>query len=125
MDILTPNEGELLALAPGARDLDRAAQHVLARGPRMRGGHPGTSTERRRSPREGTLHLPAFAVKSVDTVGAGDCFSACLGVALAEGQPFRTPLRFAIAAAGLSTTLPGAQASMPTRGRHRSFASSS
>ncbi len=119
-DILTPNEGELLALAPSARDVEEAAALVLARGPRL-----VVVTQGRRGAtaftREGALHLPACAVKSVDTVGAGDCFSACLGVALAEGQALPDALRFAIAAAGLSTTVPGAQAGMPTRAAIEAF----
>ena len=120
VDILTPNEGELQALAPEARAVEEAAAQLLARGPQM-----VVVTQGRRGAtaftREGALHLPAFTVKTVDTVGAGDCFSACLGVALAEGQALPEALRFAIAAAGLSTTVPGAQASMPTRGAIEDF----
>ncbi len=120
VEILTPNEGELLALAPEARDVDTAARQVLARGPHLlvvtQGRHGATAF----TP-AGTLHLPACAVQTVDTVGAGDCFSACLGVALAEGSALPDALRFAIAAAGLSTTLPGAQASMPTRAAIEAF----
>ncbi|OPZ81284.1 MAG: putative sugar kinase YdjH [bacterium ADurb.Bin429] len=54
-------------------------------------------------------------MQAVDTVGAGDCFSATLGVALTEGKPLRAAARFAVAAAGLSTTRAGAQAAMPGR----------
>lgn len=114
IDILTPNEGELLALAPGAASLEEAAHAVLARGPRMvvvtQGRHGATAFTA-----DGALHLPALTLNTVDTVGAGDCFSACLAVALAEGRPLPDAMRFAIVGAGLSTTLPGAQASMPSR----------
>jgi len=114
VDILTPNEGELRALAPDAATLEDAAARVRARGPRLvvvtRGRHGAAAF----TP-DGRLDLPAVAVPAVDTVGAGDCFSACLAVALGEGRSLADALRFAVAAAGLSTTRPGAQAGMPTR----------
>lgn len=114
VDILTPNEGELRALAPKAGSLEEAAARVLARGPKIvvatRGKHGATAFTV-----DGVLDVPAIPVTPVDTVGAGDCFSACLAVALAEGHSLADALRFAVAAAGLSTTRPGAQASMPTR----------
>jgi ribokinase len=50
-----------------------------------------------------------------DTTAAGDTFNAALAVALAEGQPTERALRFANAAAAISVTRLGAQASAPTR----------
>jgi ribokinase len=59
--------------------------------------------------------VPAFAVKAIDTVGAGDCFNGAFAVALLEGlDPWRAA-RFASAAAAISVTRRGAQASMPSR----------
>lgn len=58
---------------------------------------------------------PAYPVKPVDTVGAGDCFSACFAVACAEGKTLHDAVRFAIVASALATTRYGAQASMPRR----------
>jgi len=114
VDILTPNEGELRALAPEVGSLEEAAARVLARGPKIvvvtRGKRGATAFTA-----DGALDVPAIPVTPVDTVGAGDCFSACLAVALAEGHSLADALRFAVAAAGLSTTRPGAQASMPNR----------
>jgi ribokinase len=114
VDILTPNEGELLSLVPGAHSVEEAAAAVLLRGPKIL-----VVTQGKRGAmvftREGAFQVPAMAVNAVDTVGAGDCFSACLGVALAEGHSLPDAVRFAVAAAGLSTTVIGAQASMPTR----------
>lgn len=115
VDILTPNEGELRGMVPTASTLAEAAAEVLARGLRVlvvTQGRTGATV----FTREGTFTLPAYQVASVDTVGAGDCFSACLCVALAEGHSLPDALRFAMAAAALSTTKYGAQASMPRRG---------
>lgn len=60
-------------------------------------------------------HVPAFRVHAVDATGAGDCFSAALAVATAEGAAPAEAVRFANAAAALSATKLGAQPSMPTR----------
>ncbi len=59
--------------------------------------------------------LPGFAVEAVDTTAAGDVFSGSIAVALVEGQSTRDALRFACAAAALSVTRIGAQASAPRR----------
>ncbi|MEO0998284.1 MAG: PfkB family carbohydrate kinase, partial [Pseudomonadota bacterium] len=56
-------------------------------------------------------------VRTVDTTGAGDCFTAALTVALAEGQAAEAALTFACAAGALATTVPGAQPSLPDRRR--------
>ncbi|MHB9109923.1 MAG: ribokinase [Armatimonadota bacterium] len=114
VDILTPNEGELRALAPDAGSLEEAAARVLARGPKIVVATRGKRGATAFTP-DGALEVPAVQVTPVDTVGAGDCFSACLAVALAEGHSLAGALHFAVAAAGLSTTRPGAQASMPAR----------
>ena len=55
------------------------------------------------------------AVTAIDTVGAGDAFSAALTVALVEGQEPLDALRFACAAGAAAATRPGAQPSLPTR----------
>jgi ribokinase len=57
----------------------------------------------------------AFAVDAIDTVGAGDCFNGAFAVALLEGQDALHAARFASAAAAISVTRCGAQASMPSR----------
>lgn len=114
VDILTPNEGELRALVPNAASLEAAAAEVLARGPKLlvvtRGADGVTVFSA-----EENFSQSAFSIQVVDTVGAGDCFSATLGVAWAEGQPLKKAVRFATAAAALSTTVAGAQPAMPER----------
>jgi len=59
--------------------------------------------------------IPAFKVQAIDTVGAGDCFNGAFAVALLEGRDPFVAARFASAAAAISVTRRGAQASMPTR----------
>jgi sugar/nucleoside kinase (ribokinase family) len=60
------------------------------------------------------LHEPAVAVTAVDTTGAGDLFRAGFIYALLKGEPPRTILRVANAAAAVSCTRAGAMASIPS-----------
>ena len=55
------------------------------------------------------------AVNAIDTVGAGDTFTAALTVALVEEQSPEDALSFACAAGAAATTRAGAQPSLPTR----------
>ena len=54
-------------------------------------------------------------VQVVDTVGAGDTFTAALTVALIEGMIEQDALRFAVTAGALACTRAGAQPSLPKR----------
>ena len=92
---LTPNEHEVRIVGTGAR------QTVVTLGAR------GVRVEGRR--------IPAPKVKPVDTVGAGDCFTAWLAVGLAEGLTLESAARRAVRAAALAVTRPGAQPGMPYR----------
>jgi ribokinase len=65
--------------------------------------------------------VPAFKVDALDTVAAGDCFNGAFAVALLEGQDPWAAARFASAAAAISVTRRGAQASMPSRADVDSF----
>jgi len=60
-------------------------------------------------------HVPGFAVRAVDTVAAGDTFIGAFVTRLVEGADPRDAARFACAAAAISVTRPGAQASVPRR----------
>mgnify|MGYP000216973356 CR=1 FL=1 len=55
------------------------------------------------------------AVTALDTVGAGDAFTAALTVALVEGQEPLDALRFACSAGAAAAARAGAQPSLPTR----------
>jgi ribokinase len=61
------------------------------------------------------VHIPAFAVTSVDPTGAGDVFCGALAVALAEGAAPTAAVHFACAAGAVSVTVPGAEPSIPDR----------
>jgi ribokinase len=120
VDILTPNETEALGLLGRAAARVTPAEAVeLAEALRRMGpktvivklgdqgcfAHAGLTQG----------HFPAFPVEVKDTTAAGDTFNAALAVALAEGAPLEHALRFANAAAAISVTRPGAQASAPSR----------
>jgi ribokinase len=57
--------------------------------------------------------VPAFKVKAVDTVGAGDCFNGVLASKLYQGESLITAVKYATAAASIAVTRKGAQESMP------------
>lgn len=58
-------------------------------------------------------HLPAFAVKAVDTTGCGDVFHGAYAAALAKNLPLEARLQVAAAAAALKATQPGGQTGIP------------
>ena len=111
----TPNETEAELYAPGAATPEAAAQQLLARGLHgvvlKRGSH-GSLVATAGQP---AATVPAFPVTAIDTVAAGDCFNGAFAVALLEGLDPLAAARFASAAAAISVTRHGAQASMPTR----------
>lgn len=62
-------------------------------------------------------HVPPYAVKSIDSTGAGDAFIGSFAVFLAEGVPELDAVRRANLYAGLSTTGVGTQKSFYDRAR--------
>jgi ribokinase len=62
-------------------------------------------------------HMPAFAISSIDSTGAGDAFIGSFAVFLAEGFPETEAVRRANLYAGLSTTGVGTQKSFYDRKR--------
>jgi ribokinase len=120
VDILTPNETEAAILAdlePSRLDPEQALAiaHKLrerkARTVVVKLGDQGCLL----LDDTGSELIPAPSVKAVDTTAAGDEFNAALAVALSEGSDLRAACRFANAAAALSVTRLGAQASAPAR----------
>ncbi len=67
--------------------------------------------------RDGFEHVAPFAVKSIDSTGAGDAFIGSFAVFLGEGVPEKEAVRRANLYAGLSTTGVGTQKSFYDRAR--------
>ncbi|PYE43425.1 sugar/nucleoside kinase (ribokinase family) [Rhizobium sp. PP-F2F-G20b] len=61
----------------------------------------------------GNWHVPAYAVRAVDTTGAGDCFHGAYALALARGEPPIDCVRYAAAAAAISVTGKGGRMALP------------
>ena len=66
-------------------------------------------------------HLKAFAVKAIDTLGAGDVLHGAFALALARGEKGEDALRYACAAAALKCTKPGGRAGIPNDQTVREF----
>ena len=116
VDVLVPNEHELRRLAgdPDAAATP-AALAALARGLAARsvvvtlGGRGALVV-----PADGPALLQAPPpVEAVDTTGAGDCFCGALSSALDRGEGLGEAVRYAVTAAALSTTGPGARGALP------------
>lgn len=65
--------------------------------------------------------MPAYLVKAVDTLGAGDVFHGACVLALAEGASFEQALAFAAAAAAVKCTRFGGIAGAPRRAEVGAF----
>ncbi|MBO4548275.1 MAG: ribokinase, partial [Abditibacteriota bacterium] len=105
-DIITPNEHELAQIGRSAPELFDAGVGLLV-------NTLGSRGVRVTSP-DGSYTVPAFRVKAVDTVGAGDCFNGVFAASLALGMDVKEAVRRAVASAALAVTREGAQAAMPT-----------
>jgi ribokinase len=115
IDVLTPNESEAEVLTGLHVDDPAAAADALrAQGVKsvvMTLGGKGCLVV----DDGGRTPIPAREVEVVDTVGAGDAFSAALAVSLSEGRSLREAAGWAVAAAAIAVTKPGAQGALPVR----------
>ena len=136
-DVITPNEGELRALAASAvatasdtsakakqargqptalclDDLASAAQTVLAMGVKAiivtLGGNGCALYRNGHAPQQ----FAGWPVQVADTVGAGDTLTGALAACLANGMPLVRAALYANAAAALSVTGVGALGGMPS-----------
>lgn len=111
---LTPNESEA-ALLTGKRDPIAAAKALL-----HKGCHQVVVTLGSRGAllvnADTQRLIPAPKVRAVDTVGAGDCFTAWLAAGIAEGIEVCDTIARAAKAASVCVMRRGAQASMPKSG---------
>ena len=117
----TPNETEAAFYLGDAPQTEDGAKRLLARGLKgvvLKRGSEGSYVAVA-SGKAGSV--PAFRVEAIDTVGAGDCFNGAFAVALLEGNNPWEAARFASAAAAISVTRRGAQASMPSRAEVDAF----
>jgi ribokinase len=112
----TPNETEAAFYSAGDRSdpPEKIARTLLAKGPQSvalkLGGRGVYLADRNGLNRQ----IDAFAVRAVDTTAAGDAFNGAFATALMLGNDPPKSARFAVAAAAISVTRPGAQQSMPT-----------
>jgi ribokinase len=117
IDVITPNETEACLLT-GENSRDEAGVRKAGAALRARGiptvivkaGASGAYAFEGNS----CVHVPGFAVRTVDTVAAGDSFNAGFAFARARGDDTVSAIRFANAVAAISTTREGAQTAMPT-----------
>jgi ribokinase len=135
-DVLTPNETEFTALvhshlseplqADAVAGLSDARLHALCRALLPAGsvvltlGALGSfvshAPERTQGDDASWYRMPAEAVTTVDTTGAGDAFNGALAASWAScARAFAEHVRLAGRFAALSTELPGAAAAMPRR----------
>jgi ribokinase len=117
----TPNETEASFYLGKKLEPEEAAKLLLQRGLRgvvLKRGGEGAYVALAGGKAE---WVRPFCVKAIDTVGAGDCFNGAFAVALLEGRDPWTAARFASAAAAISVTRRGAQASMPSRAETDDF----
>lgn len=117
----TPNETEAAFYLGGEPDVEKAAQQFLSKGVRnvaLKRGPTGVYIAVAGGRAE---WVRPFAVEAVDSVAAGDCFNGAFAVALLKGRDPWAAARFANAAAAISVTRTGAQASMPSRAEVDAF----
>jgi ribokinase len=117
----TPNETEAAFYLGGEASVEDAAQQLLSKGVRnvaLKRGAAGVYVAVAGGRAE---WVEPFAVEAVDSVAAGDCFNGAFAVALLEGRDPWAAARFANAAAAISVTRTGAQASMPSRAEVDAF----
>lgn len=118
VDYLTPNESEAARLTGrevrSVADAEAAGRALVEAGVGaaiVTLGPAGAVVVRA----TGRIHVPAFAISPVDTVGAGDAFSGALATLLAAGATVEDALVVANAAGGLACTRRGAVGALPTR----------
>jgi len=109
--VFFPNEVEALALTQ-ASTMEKAL-HALAKDVpvvAVKLGEQGAIAQRG----DEIVHVSAFSVEVVDTVGAGDSFDAGFIYGYLQGWSLEATLRLAVACGSLSTRAHGGTAAQPT-----------
>ncbi len=117
VDVLIVNEDELGAVGQHAGTVEACLEHIPVPLVIVTLGAAGCCA---RTP-QGLVHQQAFAVKAIDTTGAGDTFCGTLVAELARHADVAQALRTASAAAAIACTRMGAQAGIPSRDQVRIF----
>ena len=124
IDIIIPNEGELFQLHSllnlkeisengdnkilhASKDLVNLGVNTVITTLGNKGSILYQSDEKK------IIKIPAYKVKAVDTVGAGDCFNGVLASKLSQGENLINAVKYATAASSIAVTRNGAQDSMP------------
>lgn len=123
-DILIPNEGELARLSTllgfkeslhkGNKKIIQISRDICSLGVKnviTTLGSKGSLIYLSKNDKH--IELPAFTVKAIDTVGAGDCFNGVIASKLNQGEDIITSVKYATAAASIAVTRKGAQESIP------------
>ena len=104
IDILTPNEGELLSLKEESKDID--IPYIIET--RGKDGYALYSKDK-------IIKNKAIEVQAIDTVGAGDAFNGAIAYQLSLGKSLnKETLDFASLVASISVTRKGSSESSPT-----------
>jgi len=124
IDIIVPNEGELFRLhsllnmkelfGEGREKIIQASMDIVDLGVKTiitTLGSKGSLIYEKN--KDQAFDVPAFKVKAIDTVGAGDCFNGVLASKLFQGENLINAVKYATAAASIAVTRKGAQESMP------------
>jgi ribokinase len=116
VDWLVVNEIEAAAVlghpVSGLADAAAAAGDLLSAGAARAVVTAGAAGAAYAGP-DGTVTVPGFPVRAVDSVGAGDTFVGALATAIGAGATPESAVRAASAAAAVATTRRGTQAAMP------------
>lgn len=120
---LVPNEAEALQLARGtartAEPFEQSSDAIVqsAGSLRKKGCRQAVITLGSKgalvASEDGATWIKAPRVKAVDTVGAGDCFTAWLTIGIASGMRLPDAAAKAVKAASIAVTRFGAQPGMP------------
>lgn len=119
IDILSPNETEVLALTgiemKSLADAELAAETLIRRANAtavvIKLGSSGALLQTRQGP---CKHFPAFKADVIDPTAAGDAFTAALAIRYLETGDFGESVLYANLAGALATTRLGAEPSLPT-----------
>lgn len=124
LDILIVNETEASILTEielnGLQSIEKMGKKLMDKGVEtviitlgVKGTYVFTPEEQ--------FHVPAYTVEAVDTTAAGDTFCGALTYSLCDGKSMNEAIQFASAAAAVSVTRIGAQASIPIINEVESF----